>query len=37
MGSKDHQSLTTHLGKKDADECMNDVKCFYLRVHRLNS
>ncbi len=24
--------LTTHLEKKDADECMNGVKCVYLGV-----
>jgi hypothetical protein len=24
------QSLTTHLEKKDADDCMNGIKCVYL-------
>ncbi|HLE40348.1 MAG TPA: hypothetical protein VI956_02460 [Nitrospirota bacterium] len=24
--------LTTHLEKKDADECMNGIKCVYLGV-----
>jgi hypothetical protein len=27
---KDGKELTTHLEKKDADECMNNVKCIYL-------
>ncbi|MDO8747124.1 MAG: hypothetical protein Q7J70_05630 [Thermodesulfovibrionales bacterium] len=27
---KDHHELTTHLEKKDADECMNGIKCVYL-------
>lgn len=27
----DHE-LTTHLEKKDADDCMNDIKCVYLGV-----
>jgi hypothetical protein len=26
------QELTTHLDKKDADDCMNNVKCVYLGV-----
>ena len=25
-------ALTTHLEKKDADECMNGIKCVYLGV-----
>ncbi len=25
-------SLSTHLEKKDADECMNGVKCVYLGI-----
>lgn len=29
---KDNQELTTHLEKKDADECMNGIKCVYLGV-----
>jgi hypothetical protein len=29
---KDHHELTTHLEKKDADECMEDRKCVYLGV-----
>ena len=24
--------LTTHLEKKDADDCMNDIKCVYLGI-----
>ena len=24
--------LTTHLEKKDADDCMNNIKCVYLGV-----
>lgn len=27
----DHE-LATHLEKKDADDCMNNIKCFYLGV-----
>ncbi|MFZ5906344.1 MAG: hypothetical protein ACOYVJ_02900 [Nitrospirota bacterium] len=27
---KDTRELTTHLEKKDADDCMNNVKCVYL-------
>jgi len=30
--TKDKQVLTTHLEKKDADDCMNNVKCVYLGV-----
>jgi dolichyl-phosphate-mannose--protein O-mannosyl transferase len=26
------KELTTHLEKKDADDCMNNVKCVYLGV-----
>ncbi len=26
------QELTTHLEKKDADDCMNNIKCVYLGV-----
>lgn len=29
---KDSKELTTHLEKKDADDCMNDIKCVYLGV-----
>jgi hypothetical protein len=29
---KDKHELTTHLEKKDADECMNGTKCVYLGV-----
>lgn len=29
---KAEQELTTHLEKKDADDCMNNVKCVYLGV-----
>ncbi len=29
---KDRHELTTHLDKKDADECMNNKKCVYLGV-----
>ncbi|MEW6585322.1 MAG: hypothetical protein AB1442_06880 [Nitrospirota bacterium] len=29
---KDHQELTTHLEKKDADDCMGGIKCVYLGV-----
>lgn len=29
---KDKHELTTHLEKKDADECMNNIKCVYLGV-----
>jgi hypothetical protein len=27
---KDHHELTTHLEKKDADDCMNNIKCVYF-------
>ncbi len=29
---KDHHELTTHIEKKDADDCMNNVRCVYLGV-----
>ncbi len=29
---KGANELTTHLEKKDADECMNNIKCVYLGV-----
>ncbi len=29
---KDKHELTTHLEKKDADECMANIKCVYLGV-----
>lgn len=29
---KDRHELSTHLEKKDADECMNGIKCVYLGV-----
>lgn len=29
---KDDKELTTHLDKKDADDCMNNIKCVYLGV-----
>lgn len=29
---KGSHELTTHLEKKDADECMNGIKCVYLGV-----
>lgn len=29
---KGDQELTTHLEKKDADDCMNGIKCVYLGV-----
>lgn len=29
---KGDQELTTHLEKRDADECMNGIKCVYLGV-----
>lgn len=29
---KEGQELTTHLEKKDADDCMNNIKCVYLGV-----
>jgi hypothetical protein len=28
----DKHELTTHLEKKDADDCMNNIKCVYLGV-----
>ncbi len=30
--TKDKHELTTHLEKKDADDCMNNIKCVYLGV-----
>jgi len=29
---KNRHELTTHLEKKDADECMDGIKCVYLGV-----
>lgn len=29
---KDRHELTTHLEKKDADECIDGIKCVYLGV-----
>ncbi len=29
---KDGHELSTHLEKKDADECMEGVKCIYLGI-----
>jgi len=29
---KDGQELTTHLEKKDADDCMDGIKCVYFGV-----
>ncbi len=29
---KDRHELTTHLEKKDADECMDGTKCIYFGV-----
>lgn len=29
---KDRKELTTHLEKKDADDCMENIKCVYLGV-----
>ena len=29
---RDNKELTTHLEKKDADDCMENVKCVYLGV-----
>jgi len=26
------KELTTHLEKKDADDCMNNIKCVYLGI-----
>lgn len=30
--TKDKNELTTHLEKKDADDCMDNIKCVYLGV-----
>ncbi len=30
--TKDSHELITHLEKKDADECMDGIKCIYLGV-----
>jgi hypothetical protein len=30
---RDTHELTTYLDKKDADDCMNNVKCVYLGLH----
>ncbi len=30
--NKADQELITYLDKKDADECMNNIKCIYLGV-----
>ena len=30
--TKDGRELTTHVEKKDADDCMNNIKCVYLGV-----
>jgi hypothetical protein len=27
---KDHHELTTHVEKKDAEDCMRNIKCVYL-------
>ena len=29
---RDRELLTTHLEKRDADDCMNGIKCVYLGV-----
>ena len=29
---KDKHELTTHIEKKDADECMDGIKCVYIGV-----
>jgi hypothetical protein len=29
---KNNHELTTHLEKKDADDCMENIKCVYLGV-----
>jgi len=29
---KDSHVLTTHIEKKDADECMDGIKCVYLGI-----
>jgi hypothetical protein len=30
--AKDNHELTTHIEKKDADECMDGIKCVYLGI-----
>jgi len=30
--TKDNRTLTTHIEKKDADECMDGIKCVYLGI-----
>lgn len=30
--TKDDHGLTTHIEKKDADECMDGIKCVYLGI-----
>ncbi|NCO84283.1 MAG: hypothetical protein COZ31_07230 [Nitrospirae bacterium CG_4_10_14_3_um_filter_44_29] len=30
--TKDNHELTTHIEKKDADECMDGIKCVYLGI-----
>jgi len=30
--TKDKYELTTHIEKKDADECMDGIKCIYLGI-----
>ena len=30
--TKDDHELTTHIEKKDADECMDGIKCVYLGI-----
>ncbi len=27
---KDHHEMTTHLEKKDAEDCLRNIKCVYL-------
>jgi hypothetical protein len=29
---KDSHELTTHIEKRDADECMDGIKCVYLGI-----
>ncbi len=29
---RDNRELTTHVEKKDADDCMENIKCVYLGV-----
>ncbi|MCX8030518.1 MAG: hypothetical protein N3A59_02920 [Thermodesulfovibrionales bacterium] len=29
---KNDKELTTHLEKRDADDCMNNIRCIYLGV-----